>query len=471
MKKYDAVVVGSGPNGLAAAIRLSQAKLSVLLIEAKNTIGGGMRSQELTLPGFIHDVCSAVHPLGIGSPFFRTLPLEKHGLKWVQPICPLAHPFKDGTFVALHRSIEETSHGLNRDGIEYGKLMQPFVSNWDPLLSEILAPLHFPRSPLLMARFGFYGMRTAEGLAKKLFKQPQAQALFAGLAAHSNMPLDCHVTAAFGLVLGILGHAVGWPIPYGGTQSLANALASYFCSLGGEIITNTTVNHIKEISARAIFLDVTPKQLLDIVDDFPTGYRDRLRKYRYGPGVFKMDWALKHPIPWKAKECAKAATVHLGGSLEEIAKSEALVSEGKIPRNNFIILVQPTLFDSSRAPPGKHVAWAYCHVPNGSAYDMTSQIELQIEKYAPGFIDCIIGRKTRSAVEMEAYNPNYVGGDISGGVEDIYQLFTRPVARIVPYSTPMKGIYICSSSTPPGGGVHGMCGFHAAEAALKQIFR
>lgn len=472
MKKYDAVVVGSGPNGLAAAIRLAQANLSVLLIEAKDTIGGGMRSKELTLPGFIHDICSAVHPLGIGSPFFSSLPLEQYGLKWVDPLLPLAHPFKDGTAIALNRSIDVTSHYLNQDGIAYKKLMQPFVLNWNHLLSEILAPLHFPRHPLLMTRFGYYGIHSAEGLAKKVFRCNEAKALFAGLAAHSIMPLNKPITAAFGLILGILGHAVGWPIPHGGAQSLANALASYFCSLGGEIITNTTIKHINEVpAARAIFFDLTPKQLLNIVENFPNSYRNRLNKYRYGPGVFKIDWALSHPIPWKAKECGQAGTVHLGGTLEEIAESEDQVWKGKIPKNNFIILVQPTLFDPSRAPYGQHIAWGYCHVPNSSEYDMTNQIELQIEAYAPGFMDCIIRRKTHSPIELEEYNPNYVGGDITGGVGDIYQLFTRPVARIVPYSTPIKGVYMCSSSTPPGGGVHGMCGFHAAQAALKQIFQ
>lgn len=469
MKKYDAVVVGSGPNGFAAAIKLAQANLSVLLIEAKDTVGGGMRSAELTLPGFTHDICSAIHPLGLSSPFFRSLPLEEHGLKWIQPLSPLAHPFKDGTCVILDKSIEETSHGLKQDGFAYNKLMQYFVQNWDHLVDDVLAPFHFPHHPILMTRFGYYGIQSAEGLAKKLFKSREARALFAGLAAHSIMPLNKHLTAAFGLILGASGHAVGWPMIAGGTQSLANALSSYFRSLGGKILTGTRIESFDEIpAARAVLLDVTPKQFLKIVGDrVSLNYQDRLKKYRYGPGVFKMDWALSHPIPWKAKECAKAGTIHLGGTLEEIADSEQRVWQGKIPQNNFIILVQPTLFDPSRAPQGKHVAWAYCHVPNGSEADMTNQIELQIEQYAPGFIDCIIGRSTKSAVELEQYNPNYVGGDINGGVEDIYQLFTRPLAQVVPYATPLKGLYICSSSTPPGGGVHGMCGFHAAQAALN----
>lgn len=472
MKKYDAVVVGSGPNGFAAAIKLAQAHLSVLLIEAKSTVGGGMRSAELTLPGFIHDICSAIYPLGVSSPFFCSLPLHQHGLKWVHPSCPLAHPFKDGNFVLLDNSIEETSLALHQDGPAYKKLMQPFVSDYNDLLKDILAPLHFPYHPVTMARFGYYGIRSAEGLVNKLFKGKEARALFAGLAAHANMPLDKYCTGAFGLILGILGHAVGWPMPSGGAQNLADALASYFRSLGGEIVTNTEIENINDVPpARAVFFDVTPKQLLKIVGNGFTGsYESRLKKYRYGPGVFKMDWALSDPIPWKAKECLRAGTVHLGGSFEEIAASELSVWKGKIPKSNFIILAQPTLFDPSRAPHGKHIAWAYCHVPNGSETDMTKQIESQIEEYAPGFTDCIIGRSTKTTMELEQYNPNYIGGDINGGVQDIAQLFTRPMARLVPYSTPIKGVYICSSSTPPGGGVHGMCGLHAAEAALRQCF-
>lgn len=469
MKKYDAVVVGSGPNGLSAAIRLAQANLSVLLVECKKTLGGGVRSAELTLPGFIHDICSAIHPLGISSPFFCSLPLEAHGLKWIQPLSPLAHPFKDGTCVILNKDIDVTSHYLNHDGLAYKKLMQPFVEKWDQLAIDILGPLHFPIHPLSMTRFAYYGVRSAENLAKKIFKYREAQALFAGLAAHAIMPLNKYFTAGFGLVLGISGHAVGWPMPYGGAQNLTDALASYFRSLGGEILTNTTIERIEDIPpTRSVFFDVTPKQLLNIVgDSFPTNYKRRLEKYCYGPGVFKIDWALSNPIPWKAKECAQAGTVHLGGTLEEIAQSEQQVWEGKIPKNNFILLAQPTLFDPSRAPNNKHIAWAYCHVPNGSSIDMTNQIELQIEQYAPGFKDCIIGRSTKSPIELEQYNPNYIGGDINGGVADIYQLFTRPVIRANPYSTPIKGMYICSSSTPPGGGVHGMCGFHAAQSALK----
>jgi phytoene dehydrogenase-like protein len=470
--KYDAIVIGSGPNGLAAAITLAQANLSVVIIEAKNSIGGGLRSAELTLPGFIHDVCSAIHPLGIGSPFFNTLPLAQHGLEWIHPLAPLAHPFKDGTSAMLERSIEATSEILGTDGDAYNRLMQPFVADWNKLIPDILAPLHFPLHPIAMARFGYYGMRSAQGLVNKLFKKEQARGLFAGLAAHAIMPLEKYLTAAFGLMLGISGHAVGWPMPRGGSQSLANALASYFLSIGGELITDRVIEHIDELPrSKAVFFDVTPKQLLRIVGDrFPSNYRKRLESYRYGPGVFKMDWALSNPIPWKAEGCSRAGTVHLGGTFEEIAKSEREVWEGRYPETNFILVAQPSLFDSTRAPSGKHTAWAYCHVPNGSSIDLTTRIENQIDQFAPGFSDCILARSAKSAVELEKYNPNYVGGDINGGVEDIYQLYTRPVARIVPYSTPIKGVYICSSSTPPGGGVHGMCGYHAARAALKSVF-
>lgn len=468
MKHYDAVVVGSGPNGLAAAIRLAQAGLSVLVIEGKSTIGGGMRSAPLTLPGFTHDICSAIHPLGMSSPFFSSLPLDQHGLEWIQPLSPLAHPFTDGSYVLLDRSIDTTCEYLGKDGAAYQKLMDPLVAHWPQLATDILAPLHFPRHPLELARFSYYGVRSALGLANKLFQDKEARALLAGLAAHAILPLDKCPTAAFGLVLGILGHAVGWPMPRGGTQSLANALASYFRSLGGEIWTDKMIDHFEEIPPSTLkLLDVTPRQFLQIAGDrLPAGYKKRLEKYRYGPGVFKIDWALNHPIPWRAKECARAGTIHLGGSLEEIAASEQQVWEGKIPENNFLILAQPSLFDPSRAPAGKHTAWAYCHVPSGSNVDLTTPIEQQMERYAPGFRDCILATHTFSAEQLEQYNPNYVGGDINGGVADMWQLLTRPIVSVDPYATPLKGVYLCSSSTPPGGGVHGMCGFHAAESAL-----
>lgn len=471
-RSYDAVIVGSGPNGLAAAITLAQAGLSVILFEAKSTIGGGMRSAELTLPGFIHDICSAIHPLGIASPFFRKLPLEQHGLKWIQPEIPLAHPLDDGTSVFLDRSIDATCQHLGDDGLAYKQLMDPFVTHWNDLATDILAPLHFPRHPLLLGRFGFFGMRSANNLAMHIFKQQPARALFAGLAAHAILPLDRLLTGAFGLVLGSLGHFAGWPIPRGGSQTIANALASIFRSLGGEIVTDQYVENLNFLPPSHVkLLDVTPKQLLKIVKNgFSFKYRQKLDNYRYGPGVFKVDWALNQPIPWKAKECLKAGTVHIGGSFQEIAHSEKEVWQGKHPEKPFLLVAQQSLFDPTRAPEKKHTAWAYCHVPNGSTYDMTQRIEFQIERFAPGFMDCILAKSTRNPLQVEDHNPNCIGGDINGGVQDLYQFLRRPVSWFHPYSTPIPGVYLCSASTPPGGGVHGMCGYHAACTALRDYF-
>jgi phytoene dehydrogenase-like protein len=471
--KYDALIIGSGPNGLAAAITLAQAGLSVAIFEAKNTIGGGTRSGELTLPGFTHDICSAVHPLGIGSPFFQSLPLEKHGLQWIHPFIPLAHPFDDGMAAVLSKSIEATCKTLNGDASQYKKLIEPFVKNWDRLASDIFAPLHFPKHPILMTHFAYFALRSAHGLSSSLFKSKQAQAFFAGLSAHAIMPLTKPLTAAFGLILAILGHTVGWPFPQGGSQKIANALASFFLSLKGKIYTGVNVENLEDLpSTRVILCDLSPKQFLKIgKKHLPLKYYSQLEKYRYGPGVFKIDWALNAPIPWKAKECLQAGTIHIGGNFEEIVESEKKVWENKYTKKPYIILAQPSLFDPSRAPPTYHTAWGYCHVPNGSDRDMTEEIENQIERFAPNFKDCILARSTRTAKEMENYNPNYVGGDINGGVQDIYQLFTRPSKQLIPYSTPLKGVYLCSSSTPPGGGVHGMCGYYAALIALKQIFK
>lgn len=469
--EYDAVVVGSGPNGLAAAITLAQAGCSVVVFEARETIGGGMRTAELTLPGFIHDICSAIHPLGVGSPFFRDLHLAENDLQWIHPEVPLAHPLDDGTAAVLHRSIGKTGETLGVDADAYRRLMEPLVNDWEKLMAEFLGPLRIPRHPLAMVRFGLSAIRPAQGLAKSKFRGERARALFAGLAGHSIMALDKLTTAAFGLMLGLLGHAVGWPLPKGGSQRLADALAGCIDSLGGEIVTGAPIESLGELPpARVALLDVTPRQMLAIAGDrLPAGYRRRLENYRYGPGVYKVDWALSDPIPWRAEACREAGTVHVGGTLVEIATGEKAVWQGKHPDKPFVLVVQPSLFDASRAPEGKHTAWAYCHVPNGSTVDMTKEIESQIERFAPGFGEVILARSTRTAMEIEAYNPNYVGGDINGGVQDLGQLFTRPVARLVPYSTPVKGLYICSSSTPPGGGVHGMCGYHAARAALRGL--
>lgn len=467
----DAVVVGAGPNGLAAAITLAQAGKSVIVYEAKDNIGGGCRSAELTLPGFVHDVCSAVHPLGLASPFFRTLPLDAHGVEWIHPPTPLAHPFDDGTAALLERSIAATGETLAEDAMAYRSLIEPLATNWQALMHEFLGPLRVPRHPLVMARFGLRAIRSARGLAQSQFKGERARALFAGMAAHSMMPLTQAPTAAFGLMLAVLGHAVGWPIARGGSQSIVNALAEILRALGGEIITSAPVTGMDDLpDARATLFDVTPLQLKRIAGDrFPAWYQDALGGYRYGPGLCKVDYALDSPIPWKAPACRRAGTVHLGGTLREIQASEQEVWEDKRPTQPFVLLAQQSLFDCTRAPAGKHTAWAYCHVPHGSTDDMTKPIEAQIERFAPGFRDRILARHTHTAVQLEQYNANYIGGDINGGVQDFRQLFTRPALHFPPYATPNRSLFICSSSTPPGGGVHGMCGYHAARTVLPKL--
>jgi phytoene dehydrogenase-like protein len=465
----DAIVVGSGPNGLAAAIAIAKAGRSVLVLESAETPGGGTRTAELTLPGFRHDVCSAIHPLGLGSPFYRTLALEDHGLEWIQPPAPLAHPFDDGSAAMLERSVDATAAALGADGGAYRRLMQPLVSGAEDLLGDVLGPLRLPRHPAVLARFGLTAVLPATTLARRRFTGNSARALFAGLAAHSMLPLSRPPSAAFGLILALLGHHVGWPLPKGGSQSLADALVACLRSLGGEVECGRRVASIDELpAAGAVLLDVAPRQLLELAGErLPDGYRRRLRGYRYGPGVFKLDLALDGPIPWTAPDCARAATVHLGGTLDEIAASEAAVAAGRAPERPYVLLAQQSLFDDTRAPAGKHTAWAYCHVPNGSPVDMTQRIEAQIERFAPGFRDRVLARHAFAPADLERYNANYVGGDINGGIQDLRQLFTRPTARLVPYETPLPGVFLCSASTPPGGGVHGMCGYWAGRAALR----
>ncbi len=468
-EKYDAVIVGAGPNGLAAAVTLARAGRSVLVIEAKTTIGGGARTKELTLPGFRHDVCSAIHPMGLGSAFFKDLPLSQFGLEWILPPANLAHPQDDGRSAVLYNSVEATAETLGRDVKAYRNLIAPLVKSWDKYSDAILGPLRVPEHPLALARFGLPAILPATLLAHLAFKEKYAAGLFAGLSAHSILPLEQPATAAFGLVLGLLGHKVGWPIPKGGSQSIMEALAAYLRSLGGKIVTGQEVKTLAELPpASAVLLDVAPRQLLQIAGDkLPPGYRRKLERFRYGAGVFKLDYALDGPIPWKSPECTQAGTVHLGGTLAEIALSEHQMSRGQHPEKPYVLVAQQSLFDPTRAPAGKHTVWAYCHVPNGSTRDMTAAIENQLERFAPGFRDRVLRRHALNTADFEAYNPNYIGGDISSGQADILQLFTRPTARLVPYTTPVKGLYLCSSSTPPGPGVHGLCGYFAARAVLK----
>jgi phytoene dehydrogenase-like protein len=451
----EAVVVGSGPNGLAAAIALARAGRQVVVLEGQETIGGGCRSAELTLPGFLHDICSTVHGLALASPFFATLPLAGHGFEPVHPEAPLAHPLDDGTAVMLERSVAATAAGLGPDADAYRGLFEPLVREAEPLFETVLGPpLRPPRHPLLLARFGALGLRSAAGLARSRFQGERARALFGGCAAHSMLPLSAPLGAAFGLVLAVSAHAVGWPVTRGGSQGLADALAAHLRSLGGRIETRRTVESLDELrGATPVLLDVTPRQLVELA-----GRRlpERYARYRYGPGVFKLDWALDGPIPWTAPEVARAGTVHLGGTLEELTAD---------PARPFVLLVQPTLFDPSRAPAGRHTAWGYCHVPNGSTRDMTAAIEAQVERFAPGFKELIAARSAMNSADVERRNPNYVGGDINGGLHDL-----RALALPVRYSTPLPDVYLCSSSTPPGGGVHGMCGYWAARAALRRSY-
>ncbi|MBV9773576.1 MAG: NAD(P)/FAD-dependent oxidoreductase [Gemmatimonadetes bacterium] len=469
---YDAVVVGSGPNGLAAAITLAQAGRRVLVREMMDTPGGGLRSMPLTFPGFVHDVCSAVHPLGVSSPFFLSLPLHEHGLEWVYSPASMAHPFDDGSAAVLERSLEATGAtlGSRHDAKAWRRMMEPFVDGWLELAAGILSPLRFPQHPFLMARFGLLAVRSAVRVATGHFEGEHARALFAGSAGHSVVPLDRPPTAAFGLTLTLAGHAVGWPVARGGSQSIADALISYLRSLGGEIRTGAPVENIDELApVRTILLDLTPRQILRVAGHrLPDRYRRALERFRYGPGSFKVDWALDGPIPWKAPECARAGTVHVGGTLAEIVASEDAPSEGRISERPLVLVGQPTLFDRTRAPEGKHVAWGYCHVPFGSGVDMTERIEAQVERFAPGFRDLILERRSMGPVALERHDPNLVGGDISGGMMDVRQLFFRPTARPWPYPTPIEGVYVCSSSTPPGGAVHGMCGYYAARSALGE---
>jgi phytoene dehydrogenase-like protein len=470
MHQPEAVVVGSGPNGLAAAIAIAQTRRKVIVFEAEPVAGGGVRSAELTLPGFVHDVCSAVHPLAIQSPFFRTLPLHAHGLSWIEPPIMLAHPFDDGTCAAIYRSLDRTADELREDAAAYRRVVGSVVAAWPLIESAVLGPLRMPRHPLALARFGLDALQAAAPLARRAFARAETRALFAGIAAHGMLPLDRRPSAAFALVLGAMAHVAGWVIPRGGSQRLTDALVAHLHSLDGEVVTATRVASIDDLPAsRAILCDLSPRPFLAIAGHrLPGAYRGALERYRYGAGVFKADWALDAPIPWRAEACRRAGTVHVGGTLEEIEEAECRTWQGVAAQRPFVLVTQPSLFDATRAPEGRHTAWAYCHVPHGSTVDMLARIEQQIERFAPGFRDRVLARSVMAPADIERQNANLVGGDIGAGVSDLEQLAMRPTWRT--YSTPVRGLYLCSASTPPGVGVHGMCGYFAAQRALADVF-
>ena len=465
MAGSDAAVVGAGPNGLSAAVVLARAGRKVVLYEAQGGVGGGCASESLTLPGFVHDVCSAIHPMAVASPLFRSLPLREHGLEWVEPSAMIAHPLDDQPAAIVERSLADTAARLGADEGAYRRLIGSVVDAWPRIGDAILGPPRLPRHPFALARFGWDALKSAERLARA-FSGVRARGLFAGIAAHGMVPLESPPTGAIALVLGALAHTHGWQFPKGGAQQLSNALASYFRSLGGQIVTGAPVKNIDELGgATTILCDLSPRPLLAIAGHaLPEPYRRKLEQYRYGMGVFKVDWALAAPIPWRDTSIARAGTVHLGGTFEEIAASERDIWRGRVSERPFVLLAQHTLFDRSRAPEGCHTAWAYCHVPAGSTTDMLPAIEAHIERFAPGFRDRVLARHVMTPADLERRNPNLVGGDIAMGVTDLRQMLVRPTLRW--YRTPRKGLYICSASTPPGVGVHGMCGYHAARAAL-----
>lgn len=470
MTRADAVVVGSGPNGLAAAITIARAGRTVVVFEAADAAGGACRTGELTLPGFLHDLCSAVHPMAVVSPFFRALPLEAHGLDWISPPIMLAHPLDNGRAACLYASVERSAATCGVDAAAYRHLFEPLVQSWPRIEAAVLGPLRWPRHPIALARFGVQALQSAADVAR-VFRDDPARALFAGLAAHSMLPLEQRPSAGIALALNLAAHVAGWCLPRGGAQALTNALVGHLQSLGGKMVTGVRVTSLDQLPpARAVLCDLSPAPLLRLAGErLPKGFRRSLERYRYGMGVYKVDWALDGPIPWRNGACARAGTVHLGGSFDEIAASERDAWEGRVPRRPFVLLSQPTLFDPARAPGGHHIAWGYCHVPYGSRADMLGAIEQQIERFAPGFRRRVLARAIATPADIEARNANLAGGDIGAGAMTLAQLFTRPTWRT--YSTPVRGLYICSAATPPGPGVHGMCGYFAARRALREVLR
>jgi phytoene dehydrogenase-like protein len=474
-KPHDAVIVGAGPNGLAAAIVLARAGHSVLILEEKETIGGGARTEEVTLPGFRSDICSAIHPMGVVSPFMRALPLAEHGLEWAWSPAAIAHPLDDGTAATLELDLDATAARLGEDEQAYRTLMWPFARIAGKVFDDILRPVLAwppPRHPFTLAKFGLLGLQPALKVVNR-FRTPHARALFGGAAAHSFLPLDRIGSASFGLALMLAGHATGWPAAKGGSIAIIDAMASYLRSLGAEFRTGHPVRTLRDVpESRVVMFDVSPRQLADIAgDQLPARYVKKLRAFRYGPGVFKIDWALDGPIPWRAEDCLRSATVHVAGTVEEIAEHEHAVFHGRMTDKPFVLVAQQSMFDPTRAPAGMHTGWAYCHVPHGSTENQTERIERQIERFAPGFRDRILARRTINTAQYEAHNANFIGGDIAGGANMMAQFLTRPFPKLDPYATPNDRLFICSSSTPPGGGVHGMCGYWAARSALSSRFR
>jgi phytoene dehydrogenase-like protein len=471
---YDAIVVGAGPNGLSAAIVLAREGHSVLVREAAPVIGGGTRTEELTLPGYMHDVCSTIHPMAVASPFFRQLPLAQYGLEWIHMQTLLAHPFDDGSAATVERTVDATASGLGRDGEAYRSLVGPFIEHWNDIVEDALRPIRIPKHPLVMARFGVHALQSVDMLVRRRFENDATRALFGAIAGHCMLPLDWAGTASFGMMLCIAGHAVGWPLARGGSKRIAHALAAHLESLGGVIETGAPVSDIRQLpKSRAVLLDITPRQVLAVAQhNLNAGYADSLHSYKYGAAAFKIDWATSEPAPFTNPRCHDTAVVHLAGSYDELLAAEHAPWSGDDTRP-FVLFVQPALLDPMRAPEGRHIAWAYCHVPNGSTNDYTNAVENQIERFAPGFRDTILHRSVMPPAALERHNANLVGGDINAGAQHLRQLFFRPVARWNPYVVPATSgpdLYLCSAATPPGGAVHGMCGYHAARAALRRTF-